>query len=289
MTESDQPDPRLNAYRPDLADRRLAGCVEAERFVEGEDRCVVAASAPIRRAPRHDAALDTEALRGETVRVFEETAEGWAWGQLKTDGYVGWLPAAALGELGPVQTHQVAALRSFAFPGPDIKLPPVMALSLGARLALVAEKGALAETDAGFVPMRHLAPLDAREADWVGVAERFVGTPYLWGGRTSLGLDCSGLIQLALAACGIACPRDSDMQAGSAGRLLDHRDPSRLARGDMLFWAGHVGFYAGGGRLLHANAHFMATVIEPLAEALERMAGQGLELTCIRRPALAAD
>jgi cell wall-associated NlpC family hydrolase len=285
MTATDRLDPRLNAYRPDLADRRLARRVEAAHFVPGEDRCVVAPAAPIRRAPRHDAALDTEALRGETVRVFEETAEGWAWGQLETDRYVGWLPAETLGEAGPAPTHRVAALRSFAFPGPDIKLPPVMALSLGARVALVAEKGALAETDVGFVPLRHLAPLDARETDWVGVAERFVGTPYLWGGRTSLGLDCSGLVQLSLAACGIACPRDSDMQASSAGCLLDHRDPSRLARGDMLFWAGHVGFYAGEGRLLHANAHFMATVIEPLAEALERMAGQGLEMTCVRRPA----
>lgn len=275
-------DPRLYAFRPDLADRRLEGRVAATRFVDGEDHRVMAASAPLRRTPRHDSALDTEALRGERVRVFEER-EGWAWGQLAGDGYVGWLPSAALGQPGDPPTHRVSALRTFVFPAPDIKLPPTVALSMGALLAVRGEAGALAETDAGFVPARHLAPLDRPARDWVAVAERFVGTPYLWGGRTSLGLDCSALVQLALAAAGIACPRDSDMQANGVGAAVDHSRPDRLMRGDLLFWKGHVAIVAGEGRLLHANGHHMETVIEPLQQAVARIAGMGLEVSGARR------
>lgn len=277
-----QLDPRVHAYRPDLADRRLEGRVTASRFVDGEDRRVVATAAPMRRAPRHDAGLETEALHGERVRIFEER-EGWAWGQLATDGYVGWLQSSTVGPSGQQPTHRVSALRTFVFPGPDIKLPPTMLLSMGALVAVHSAAGALADTDAGFIPLRHLAPLDQSVPDWVAVALRFVGTPYLWGGRTSLGLDCSALIQLALAAAGIAGPRDSDMQACGLGTAIDHADPARLTRGDLLFWNGHVAIVLDDGQLLHANGHHMETVIEPLQQAVARIAGMGLEVTGARR------
>lgn len=278
-----QLDPRLHAFRPELADRRLEGRVAAARFVDGEERRVVHAVAPIRRAPRPDSPLDSEALHGETVRVFEETPDGWAWGQLGTDGYVGWLPGPSLGPLGEPPTHRVSALRSFVFPAPDIKRPPVIALPMMALVTVHSESGQFAETESGFMVTRHLAPLGSYAPDWVAVASRFVGTPYLWGGRSGLGLDCSALVQLGLAAAGIDCPRDSDMQADRLGVAIDHRDPHALDRGDFLFWKGHVAIVAGDSTLLHANGHHMETVIEPLAEAVDRIAALGLPITGARR------
>jgi cell wall-associated NlpC family hydrolase len=158
-----------------------------------------------------------------------------------------------------------------------------MLLSMGALVAVGGEADGLAETDAGFIPARHLAPLDQAASDWVEVATRFLGTPYLWGGRTSLGLDCSALIQLALAAARIPCPRDSDMQASRLGTAIDHSDPARLDRGDLLFWQGHVGIVLGDGQLLHANGHHMETAIEPLDTAIARIAQAGLPVTGARR------
>ena len=153
-----------------------------------------------------DASLDTEALKGERVTIYDINDEGWAWGQLAADDYVGWLPANALAPPGAAATHKVAALRTFVFPGPSIKLPPSKALPLGARLAVTGVDDRMAVTAAGaYVPAVHLMPLDQNESDFVAVAERFLGVPYLWGGKTALGLDCSGLVQIALTACGV-CP-----------------------------------------------------------------------------------
>lgn len=280
-----QLDPRLHAYRPDLADEELLGLVEAERFVAGNDWQVTSPVAPVRRAPREGAPLDTEALRGEIVRVFE-TRDGWAWGQLREDRYVGWLPADRLGSVGARVTHRVSALRSFVFPAPDMKRPPVMALPMNARLEVLGAEGTFARTEAGYVAARHLTPLDEPAPDWVAVAERFMGTPYLWGGRSSLGIDCSGLVQMGLAASGVACPRDSDMQAESLGVRIEHTDPSKLERGDLVFWKGHVGIAAGQGILLHANAHHMETVVEPIGEAVARISDAGHEISGIRRIAV---
>ncbi len=177
----------------------------------------------MRREPRPDAPLDTEALKGERVTVYETNAEGWAWGQLATDGYVGWLPANALAPPGAAPTHKVTALRTLVFPGPSFKLPPLEALPLGARVAVVRMHDRLAVTSSGsYVPAAHLAPIDVNEPDFVAVAERFLGVPYLWGGKTALGLDCSGLVQIALAACGVSCParqRHAGESARNAGRI----------------------------------------------------------------------
>ena len=128
----------------------------------------------------------------------------------------------------------------------------------------------------------HLAPIGAGfETDAAGVALRFLGAPYLWGGRESLGLDCSGLVQQALAACGKACPRDTDMQAGIGVAVA----PGDLARGDLVFWKGHVGMMLDAERMVHANGHHMATVVEPLAEAIARIEAAGYgPPTAYRRP-----
>jgi len=262
-------DPRLNAYRPDLAAAELRGKVEAARFVEGKTYEVVHGHAPLRHAPRHDAPLDSEALYGEHVTVYEIDDEGWAWGQLERDRYVGYIPAAALVRPGAAATHKVTALRTHAFPGPDIKLPPFVALPFGARVPIAREERGFAVTAAGrYLPPFHLAPLTAKEPDFVAVAERFLGTPYLWGGNTSLGVDCSGLVQVALQAAGIECPRDSDMQAEVLGVSIEL---SALERGDLVFWKGHVAIGRDPLTLLHANAHHMMVEIEPIDTALERI------------------
>ena len=190
-------DRRVTPVRPDLAAAHLRALVEAQRYAEGQAMQVIEASAPLRRSPQSDAPLETEALHGEAVTVYDE-GEGWAWAQLGRDHYVGYLPRAALGTAtGP--THRVAALRTHAYPGPSIKLPPNMALSLGALLTVVRQDGDFAVTEGGsHLWARHLTALDFEEPDFVAVAERFLETPYLWGGRTSEGIDCSGLVQTAL-------------------------------------------------------------------------------------------
>jgi len=276
-------DPRVTPARPDLAAKALEGKVEAARYVEGNLREVIEPQAPLRAAPRPDAGLLTETLKGERVIVYDTNGEGWAWGQLASDGYVGWLPDNALAAPGPEPTHKVAALRTLVFPGPSIKMPPLEALPLGARLAIARVEDRLAVTHAGaYVPAVHLAPLSRYETDFVAVAERFLGTPYLWGGKTALGLDCSGLVQVALTACGMSCPRDSDMQEKAVGTAVA-ADPSALRRGDLIFWKGHVAIVRDRDTLLHANAYHMAVAIEPLAGAIARIRAAGLEISSVRR------
>ena len=278
-------DPRLTPARPDLAAMHLKGRVEAARFVDGVAREVVDPQAPLRRMPAPDAVLDTEALKGERVTVYEATDEGWSWCQLESDEHVGWMPSGALGPPGPPATHKVTAMRTLVFPGPSIKLPPIESLSFGCRIAIARVVDALAMTVAArWVPARHLAPSGAREGDFVAIAERFVGVPYLWGGKTSFGIDCSGLVQLALAAAGVACPRDSDMQEESIGRpIAPAADFSNLRRGDLVFWKGHVAIVRDPTSLMHANAFHMAVAIEPLLEAINRIKLAGSVITSVRR------
>jgi cell wall-associated NlpC family hydrolase len=246
---------------------------------------IIEPQAPLRLEPRPDAPLATEALKGERVTIYDADAEGWAWGQLQADGYVGWLPANALVPPGAVPTHKVTALRTFAFSEPSIKLPPLEALPLGATLAVARIADRMAVTQSGaYVPAAHLKPIGDNEADFVAVAERFMGVPYLWGGKTALGLDCSGLVQIALAACGIPCPRDSDMQEHALGiSVLGAADRSDLKRGDLVFWKGHVGIVRDGLNLLHANAFHMAVATEPIADAVARVRGTGSEINSVRR------
>ncbi|MBO0902660.1 C40 family peptidase [Jiella sonneratiae] len=285
---TDKPDARLNAFRTDLADIRLEGRVEAARFVAGKPRVVAAPLAPLRRRPREDAALDTELLMGERVAVFEDGDEGWCWVQAEADGYVGYVPAACLAAAGDAAppTRRVAVPRTLVFPAPDIKRPPLGALPMGALVAVTGEaedkNAAYAGlATGGYVVKQHLAPLQRFAEDFVAVAERFVGVPYLWGGRSALGIDCSGLVQLALSTSGVAAPRDTDMQERTLGTRLAGIEG--LERGDLIFWKGHVGIMVDGGRLLHANAFHMMTAIEPLQETLDRLAAKAVAVTSVRR------
>lgn len=265
-------DRRLTPARPDLADERLRGAVEAPRYVGGVERRLVAPSAPVRREPRADASLDTEALMGERVTVYEER-DGYAWVQLARDRYVGYVPSATLGATGIAPTHRVTALRTFLYPAPDLKAPPGAYLSMGAGVGPMATAGDFVQlATGGYVFGRHIAPAEAAEPDFVSVAERFVGAPYLWGGKTSLGLDCSGLVQLALAMAGIEAPRDTDMQHADLGEAVPLApDLSGLRRGDLVFWRGHVGIMVDATRLLHANGHHMTVASESLAGAERRI------------------
>ena len=275
-------DPRVTPARPDLAAESLRGKVEAARFVVGAASRVVAPNAPLRRAPDLEAPLDSEALYGEAVVVYEERGD-WRWVQLARDGYVGYLPTAALGA-PRAPTHKVAALRTHAYPAPTIKRPPLFALSLSAVVEVVRHEGDFAVTADGlFLYARHLAPIEARETDFVAVAERFLETPYLWGGRTSEGIDCSGLAQTALRAAGIAAPRDSDQQEAALGEPLP-LDGARLRRGDLAFWKGHIGIMRDAATLLHANGSAMKVTSEPLADACARIERNGGgAITSIRR------
>ncbi len=283
MSNDVLPDPRRHAYRSDLAAEPLRGVVQAGRYATGELRQVGAPSVPVRREPRFDATLDTEALLGETVTLYDER-EGWAWVQLARDSYVGYMPSEGLVADVVAPTHRVAVLRTYVYPQPDAKTPPLALLSLNARIAVSGAEGKfLALAGGGYVFAGHAAPAGHAEPDFVAVAEAFLGTPYLWGGRTSVGLDCSGLVQLAVEAAGHAAPRDADMQAVELGSALDWRPGLELRRGDLVFWEGHVGIMTSGNDFLHANAFHMAVEVEPFADARQRIKAAGYEVSGVRR------
>jgi len=277
-------DRRRNAYRDDLAAESLRGRVAAPRYVAGEPRRVAVGSVPLQAQPDAGAPWTSEALFGEAVTVYDQR-DGCAWVQLAGDGYVGYLRADALIDGGREPTHRVKALSSALFPLPDIKSGPLLHVPMNAQLCVAEVGAAFARLDDGrFVPAAHIAGRDEAAPDFAAVAESFLGTPYLWGGKTRLGIDCSGLVQVALQAAGHACPRDSDMQLAELGEApAVGADLSGLRRGDLVFWPGHVGIMLDDARLLHANAHHMAVAVEPLAAAAARIAAAGTTVSTVKR------
>ncbi|SEA80395.1 C40 family peptidase [Rubrimonas cliftonensis] len=278
-------DPRLTPARDDLAAEQLRGVVAAARYAAPRWRVVCVAAAPVTATPDGDAPMTTQLLMGERFAVYED-AGGWSWGQGARDGYVGYTPSAALEPVaGPDDappTHRVSALQATVYERPDIKSRPVAAAPMGALLRATGGDGGgfVTLAERGHVCVQHVAPADSFEPDWVTVALGFLGAPYLWGGRTVAGVDCSGLVQVARQAAGFDCPRDSDMQEAAPGRDVA---PGRERRGDLIFWRGHVGVMLSPSRMLHANANSMTTRIEPLAEAAARIAAAGYGEPLARR------
>jgi cell wall-associated NlpC family hydrolase len=274
-------DPRLTLARPDLADLDLQGLVAAERYEAPTLRQVAVPTAALRKAAHPMAEQWDQLLFGELFRVLD-VKDGFAWGQAARDGYVGFVAEDDLAAPGEPATHQVAVPRTYAFAEPNIKSRPVGLYSLNALTAIEATEGRFAKGEGtGWFTAAHLAPVGVALTDYVAVAEGYLGAPYQWGGRESLGLDCSGLVQQALAACGKAVPRDTDMQLAFFAPIaeVDRR------RGDLVFWKGHVAILLDAGAMLHANAHHMAVAIEPLAEAIARIeAAGGGGVTGWRRP-----
>ena len=269
-------DHRRFAFRRDLADVALADGYAAAAYAQPQAMSCTTARTMVRKAPRADAEAGSELLLGETFLALEVGSD-WAWGYCGVDGYVGYVPASALGvEMTP--THRVSAVSALLFREPDFRAAHIGELPLGARLVSYGREGAFHIVDGGFVHDRHLAPIGRAGDDWVEVAKLFVGAPYLWGGRTRWGIDCSGLVQMALAAGGIAAPRDSDMQFAELGRPVD-----KPRRGDLAFFPGHVGIMVDETHLIHANAYWMATVIEPLAIAAERSGRDARPLAGLKR------
>ncbi|MBV8684008.1 MAG: C40 family peptidase [Caulobacteraceae bacterium] len=264
-------DPRLTLARADLASSDLEGVVRAKRFAEPKRMCVTTPFVALRRAAEAGAEQLDQVLFGEAFDVLENDGD-FAWGQAARDSYVGWVDASALDKNEEAPTHWVTALRTYAFAEPSIKSRALGPLSLNALVRITQTQGELAHAvGAGWIAAAHLAPIGTGFAEPAATAERFVGTPYLWGGRDSVGVDCSGLVQQALYAAGHACPRDSDLQA-QLGAAIAFED---LARGDLVFWRGHVGMMLDEARLVHANAWHMAVATEPLAEATARISSRG--------------
>lgn len=279
-------DRRLHAYRDDLADTALQGQVSAARFASGEPARITVPVTGLRPKPDAASGIDTELLFGEDVTVFDR-ADGWAWVQAKSDGYVGYLPESALATTVDWPTHHVIVPRTFVYPGADLRFPVSAALSMGSRIAVAGE----AETrgtryfllaDGRAVVAGHCLPVDTYATDdFVAIAVRFLETPYLWGGRSGFGIDCSGLVQLALQMTGRAAPRDSDMQAAGLGAVIAREE---LRRGDLVFWKGHAGIMADEKTLLHANGHTMTVALEDFEAAVQRIGWLYEMPTGYRRP-----
>jgi cell wall-associated NlpC family hydrolase len=275
-------DMRIMPLRDGVASRALEGVAAAEVYLEPRPMTCKVSAAGIHRAPDLGSEQMDQLLLGEVFEVIEEEAGGFVWGQARRDGYVGFVLAGALGRPAEPPTHRISALRTYAFAEPSIKSRAAGPYSLNGLVTAEAEEGRLMKAaGTGWMPSEHLSPIGVFEDDWAAVAERYLGAPYLWGGRESLGLDCSGLVQQALFACGKACPRDADQQA----QLGVGIDRGEFRRGDLVCWNGHIGVGLDAERIVHANGFHMAVAIEPLETAIARIDAAGVgRPTAFRRP-----
>lgn len=289
---SEKLDRRLHAFRNDLADERLQGKVKAKRFVTGEQQRVNAPLVDLRPNPDLKSGIDTQLLYGDIVNVIDIDA-GWAWVQSQRDNYVGYVSKKFLRKLKkstPANSHFVSAERSFRYAQPDMKTPVVDCLSMGSAVAIVGEvdtRGTkYAEmADGKYLISRHLSPIDDHVDDYVSVAESLLHTPYLWGGSSAFGMDCSGLVQLSMLMAGKQIMRDTDMQETTIGTELGFSAmDGGLQRGDLIFWKGHVGIMRNTETLIHANGHTMNVATEKLEDAIERIGYLYGFPTTLRRP-----
>ncbi|MFC7291247.1 C40 family peptidase [Hirschia litorea] len=277
--------PRLHPFRESIAASYLKGRVDAQRYSAGQSWQVQAPITGLYRTPQDDSALDTQAQQGEIFTVYDEQG-GWSWGQLESDNYVGWIRTNHLVSAVEIPTHKVSVLRTIVFTKPDLKTTPLMMLSLNASVSIIEQEGDYSRLKSGgWVFSNHLSSKDEFHQDYVSVAEKFLNAPYLWGGKDSFGLDCSGLVQSSMVAAGFSVPRDASMQEEAVGTALDIKTAlTSLQRGDLIFWPGHVGIMQDAVRLLHANAHHMMCASEPVVEAIERIGQKETAVRSIKRP-----
>ena len=267
-------DSRTTPFSGRVALDTLRGQVTAEAFVKGAQTYVTQAMADLSATP--GGALERQLPWG-TGFVVVDNAPAWVFGQSDRGGYCGWLRESAIAA-GAVPTHWVQSLATHAYPEPRVQAAPAQWLSHGSRVVVGAVQGAWAHTDAGFIPASHLRKIGDWATDPVAVAEQFLGVPYLWGGNGAGGLDCSGLVQAALLACGRDCPGDSDQQRALGDLVTDTPQ-----RGDLMFWKGHVAMVSAPDQIIHANGHTMSVAYEGLTAAVTRIAAEGLPLLMRRR------
>jgi cell wall-associated NlpC family hydrolase len=282
-------DRRIHPIRDDLAATQLADRIDAPNYAEATPARLIVGHTPLRNAPSGKAPLDSELLFGERVDIYESKG-GWAWVQNQTDQYVGFVDSAALvtteNDADATPSHRVSALRTYLYPEPDLKTPPLDLLSLSSEVTVLDERNGFGDSGHGWIWGGHVSPVDQFETNIVAVACAFLGTPYLWGGRTSVGLDCSAFVQLALASCGIQVPRDTDMQENALSKLDDWSgEAEMLEPGDLIFWKGHVAIWIGQNRLIHANATHMAVTVGPLQDIVNHIEqATGEPVSSVRRP-----
>lgn len=279
-----KPDPRTTPYKPDLAATHLKDVVEAKNYGDAIRHQVMMPVIPLHKAPASASMMDTQLLLGAEFDIYD-IHNGWAWGQeVQEDGkgYVGYVPNMALARGAAEPTHRISAIRAPVFIKPDLKTAIRTTLPLNAKLSVDGRDGDYFRIpDMGYVHVNHIEAVKDASGDFISVAELHLGLPYVWGGISPDGVDCSGLVQTSLRAVGSDALRDTDMQEASLGTTVDK--DAELKRGDLVFWKGHVGILRDATTLLHANAHHMLVASEPLAQAITRIEKSAGPVTSIKR------